>query len=264
VRAHAAQIVGFSLDQRGFRGALSRKYMEGWTTDPVFSPHYHATGCAFISFLSFPFPCFSLASETAIWLCRARMLQAAHSSPEKIAHLRAAYDRAVTGGWAGAGQLEWLDDEAAVLRRAPHLADGDIKVHARACGARLADALAGRAGRRCGAGTRAGRPQETRSTRSGASCSGSACRWPSAREFLTTCHERRIRWRHERAGTFKEPILSEDGTTCVGVLAADGTRHLGDRVVLATGAWSPALVDLQGQCTSKVHFLCGRVKLLLI
>jgi hypothetical protein len=96
------------------------------------------------------------------------MLQAAHSSPEKIAHLRAAYDRAVAGGWAGAGQLEWLDDEAAVLRRAPHLAGGDIKVRARmrACmRARRADALAGRAGRRCGAGTRAGRPQEMRSTR---------------------------------------------------------------------------------------------------
>jgi hypothetical protein len=61
------------------------------------------------------------------------MLQAAHSSPEKIAHLRAAYDRAVAGGWAGAGQLEWLDDEAAVLRRAPHLAGGEIKVRARGC-----------------------------------------------------------------------------------------------------------------------------------
>jgi sarcosine oxidase/L-pipecolate oxidase len=40
----STQIIGFSLDQRGFRGELSRKYMEGWTTDPVFSPYYHNTG----------------------------------------------------------------------------------------------------------------------------------------------------------------------------------------------------------------------------
>jgi hypothetical protein len=66
VRAHEVQIVGFSLDQRGFRGALSRKYMEGWTTDPVFAPHYHATGCASISFLSFLLPRFSLTFDTAI------------------------------------------------------------------------------------------------------------------------------------------------------------------------------------------------------
>jgi sarcosine oxidase/L-pipecolate oxidase len=47
--------------------------------------------------------------------------------------------------------------------------------------------------------------------------------------------------------------LSEDGKTCVGVLAADGTRWPADRVVLATGAWSPTLVDLEGQCVSKVR-----------
>jgi hypothetical protein len=56
------------------------------------------------------------------------MMQAAHSSPEKIAYLREAYDSAVAGGWAEMGQLEWLEDEQAVLQRAPHLAGGDIKV----------------------------------------------------------------------------------------------------------------------------------------
>jgi glycine/D-amino acid oxidase-like deaminating enzyme len=55
-----------------------------------------------------------------------------------------------------------------------------------------------------------------------------------------------------RSGTFKAPILSADGKTCLGVLTEDGTRYMADRVVLATGAWSPSLVDLQGQCVSKV------------
>jgi hypothetical protein len=56
------------------------------------------------------------------------MLQAAHSTPEKIAHMRAVYDRAVEEGWAEHEQLEWLDNEEDILRRAPHLAEGDIKV----------------------------------------------------------------------------------------------------------------------------------------
>jgi glycine/D-amino acid oxidase-like deaminating enzyme len=37
---------------------------------------------------------------------------------------------------------------------------------------------------------------------------------------------------------------------------------MADRVVLATGAWSPSLVDLKGQCVSKVTFACGSAFLL--
>ena len=39
---------------------------------------------------------------------------------------------------------------------------------------------------------------------------------------------------------------------CVGVIAKDGSRYEADRIVMATGAWSPSLIDLKGQCVSKV------------
>jgi hypothetical protein len=103
------------------------------------------------------------------------MLQAANK-PEKIAALRASYENAVRAGWADAAQLEWLDSEADVLRRAPHLAGADIAVrtpmHPRAGRAAL---TARRAGRPFGAAARAGQRRRTRSSRSGASSRGSAC-----------------------------------------------------------------------------------------
>lgn len=51
------------------------------------------------------------------------------------------------------------------------------------------------------------------------------------------------------AGTFKQPLLAEG--VCIGVETIDGTRYHADKVVLAGGAWSPALVDLHEQCVSK-------------
>ncbi|KAF5372842.1 hypothetical protein D9758_001474 [Tetrapyrgos nigripes] len=57
------------------------------------------------------------------------------------------------------------------------------------------------------------------------------------------------------SGTFESLILSDDGKTCLGVLAKDGTRYMADRVVLASGAWSPTLVDLEDQCCSKCWVL---------
>jgi hypothetical protein len=61
------------------------------------------------------------------------MLQAA-DKPEKIAALRASYDRAVEEGWAETAALQWLDSEEDVVKKAPHLAGADIKV-------RLSDSL---------------------------------------------------------------------------------------------------------------------------
>ena len=55
------------------------------------------------------------------------------------------------------------------------------------------------------------------------------------------------------AGSFKRPLFAPDGTTCVGVQTVDGTEYHADKVVLAAGAWSPALVDLEDQCVSKVN-----------
>lgn len=54
------------------------------------------------------------------------------------------------------------------------------------------------------------------------------------------------------AGSFKQPLLAEG--VCIGVETVDGTRYYADKVVLAAGAWSPVLVDLEDQCVSKVSF----------
>ncbi|KAJ5938101.1 hypothetical protein N7454_004443 [Penicillium verhagenii] len=53
------------------------------------------------------------------------------------------------------------------------------------------------------------------------------------------------------AGTFKRPLFATDGTTCIGIETADGTIYHADKVILAAGAWSPTLVDLEDQCVSK-------------
>ena len=53
------------------------------------------------------------------------------------------------------------------------------------------------------------------------------------------------------AGSFKQPLLAEG--VCIGVETTDGTKYIADKVVLAAGAWSPALVDLEDQCVSKVR-----------
>lgn len=60
------------------------------------------------------------------------------------------------------------------------------------------------------------------------------------------------------SGTFASLLLSADGKTCVGVKAADGTEWPADLVVFAAGAWSPTLLDLEGQCVSKVS--CAHAK----
>ncbi|KAM3064687.1 hypothetical protein ACMFMF_011823 [Clarireedia jacksonii] len=57
--------------------------------------------------------------------------------------------------------------------------------------------------------------------------------------------------RDESAGSFKHPLFNDDGITCIGVETVDGTKYYADKVVLAAGAWSPALVDLEDQCCSK-------------
>jgi hypothetical protein len=56
------------------------------------------------------------------------------------------------------------------------------------------------------------------------------------------------------AGSFKQPLLAEG--ICIGVETVDGTKYYADKVVLAAGAWSSVLVDLEDQCVSKVSG-CG-------
>lgn len=62
--------------------------------------------------------------------------------------------------------------------------------------------------------------------------------------------EQGVRFGFGGAGSFKQPLLAEG--ICIGVETLDGTRYYADKVVLAAGAWSPALVDLHDQCVSKV------------
>ncbi|KAH7120427.1 FAD dependent oxidoreductase-domain-containing protein [Dactylonectria estremocensis] len=57
--------------------------------------------------------------------------------------------------------------------------------------------------------------------------------------------------RNASAGSFTRPLFAEDRTTCNGVETKDGTKYYADKVVLATGAWSPALIGLEDQCVSK-------------
>lgn len=59
----------------------------------------------------------------------------------------------------------------------------------------------------------------------------------------------------DSAGSFKRPLFGDDETTCIGVETTDGTKYYADKVVLATGAWSPTLVELEEQCCSKVGIL---------
>ncbi|KAI2477253.1 Fructosyl peptide oxidase [Pyrenophora tritici-repentis] len=65
-------------------------------------------------------------------------------------------------------------------------------------------------------------------------------------EFL---RDRGVKFGFGDKGSFKQPLLAEG--ICIGVEAVDGTRYYADKVVLATGAWSPVLVDLEEQCVSK-------------
>ncbi|KAJ5702404.1 FAD dependent oxidoreductase [Penicillium malachiteum] len=48
-------------------------------------------------------------------------------------------------------------------------------------------------------------------------------------------------------------LVLDSSQECKGVICADGTCHDADLVIIATGAWTPSLIDLQGQLTAKGH-----------
>ncbi|ORY26976.1 putative peroxisomal sarcosine oxidase [Naematelia encephala] len=129
-------------------------------------------------------------------------------------HLREKYDKLIS---LGRSDIAWLANEDDIRQRAPHLAQADIK---------------GWCGLYCSTGG-----------------------WVAARDALNSVgYELRrlgVKTAFGTAGTFKELILSDDGKRCIGVKCIDGTEWNADLVVLAAGAWSPVLVDLKGQCTSK-------------
>ncbi|EMR65361.1 putative fructosyl peptide oxidase protein [Eutypa lata UCREL1] len=63
--------------------------------------------------------------------------------------------------------------------------------------------------------------------------------------------ERGVKFGFGSAGSFKRPLFGDDGCTCIGVETENGAKYFADKVVLAAGAWSPTLVDLEDQCCSK-------------
>ncbi|GME28212.1 fructosyl amino acid oxidase [Neofusicoccum parvum] len=60
-----------------------------------------------------------------------------------------------------------------------------------------------------------------------------------------------VRYVSGEEGTMARLLV--EGGRVRGVVAADGTEHRAERVVLAAGAWSGVLVDLEGQLTAKGH-----------
>ncbi|GFZ51937.1 hypothetical protein JCM24511_09707 [Saitozyma sp. JCM 24511] len=117
-------------------------------------------------------------------------------------------------------EVEWLGDEQDILRKAPYLKEADIKASRGWRGLWVKDAG-----------------------------------WVAARDALTAVGAELRRLGVKSAwgtsGTFESLMLAADDRTCVGVRTIDGTEWPADLVVLATGAWSPALVNLEGQCVSK-------------
>lgn len=63
-----------------------------------------------------------------------------------------------------------------------------------------------------------------------------------------------------RSGTFDHPIIDDQTGRCTGVVVKDGTKYLADRVIMATGAWTPSLIHLEDQCVSKVSGWCRQGK----
>lgn len=51
-----------------------------------------------------------------------------------------------------------------------------------------------------------------------------------------------VKTRWGEAGTFKQPLLSEDGLSCIGALMEDGSEIMADRVIMCAGAWLPSYV----------------------
>ncbi|ODN80322.1 hypothetical protein L198_07822 [Cryptococcus wingfieldii CBS 7118] len=133
----------------------------------------------------------------------------------RAADLKAKYDSLVASGRAG--DYAWLDNEDDIIRVAPHLKGAHIQGWKGLWGTQMA--------------------------------------WVAASDVLNAvglaAQHLGVKTTFGTSGTFKEPLLSADGKRCVGVRAVDGTEWDADLVVFAAGAWSPVLLDLEGQCVSK-------------
>ncbi|WVF66954.1 hypothetical protein IAT40_001697 [Kwoniella sp. CBS 6097] len=143
-------------------------------------------------------------------------IDCAHT-PEAIEELKEAFEAVKHAGHGLEDTSEWLDSEDAILAKMPLLEREQIK------------------------GWKA------------VFCKDGG--WLAAAKAINSIGEvmkqKGVKFGFGGAGSFKKPLFDNDGRTCIGVETIDGTKYYGDKVVLAAGAWSPALVDLEEQCCSK-------------
>jgi sarcosine oxidase/L-pipecolate oxidase len=167
------------------------------------------------------------------WVSDLVQLSAA-GEPEHIAELRQSYEIKLKHP-IKSKEIEWLKTREQIVKRCPHLANANI------------DGWQGiwnfKAG--WGAANDAVDSVGRELKRFGVKMVFGPCvlRDHEIAGLTTTCY---------RSGTFDRPILDPATGRCVGVIAKDGSRYAAERVVMATGAWSPSLIDLKGQCVSKV------------
>nr|6Y4J_A Chain A, Fructosyl Peptide Oxidase [Escherichia coli] len=148
-------------------------------------------------------------------------LDCAHGEKD-IADLKKRYQNLVD--WGLDATVEWLDSEDEILKRMPQLTRDQIKGW---------KAIFSKDGG-----------------------------WLAAAKAIKAIGEylrdQGVRFGFYGAGSFKQPLLAEG--VCIGVETVDGTRYYADKVVLAAGAWSPTLVELQEQCVSKA-WVYGHIQL---
>ncbi|KAJ5716331.1 FAD dependent oxidoreductase [Penicillium malachiteum] len=81
--------------------------------------------------------------------------------------------------------------------------------------------------------------------------------WVAAGQALecmtTVAQQQGVEYISGEKGYVRKLVLHDSSLECKGVICADGTRHDADLVIIATGAWTPSLIDLQGQLTAKGH-----------
>ncbi|KAL2859423.1 FAD dependent oxidoreductase [Aspergillus pseudodeflectus] len=139
------------------------------------------------------------------------------SSPEGIANLKRKHQELIDAGVGLEKTNFLLDSEDELLKKLPHFTREQVK---------------GWKGLFCGDGG-----------------------WLAAAKAINAIglflKEQGVQFGFGGAGTFKQPLFAADGTTCIGVETVDGTQYHADKVVLAAGAWSSTLVDLEDQCVSK-------------
>ncbi|WVW84473.1 hypothetical protein I302_106507 [Kwoniella bestiolae CBS 10118] len=142
-------------------------------------------------------------------------LDLAYNDKGRLERLRKQYELNLSSGRGD--NVEWLSNKQDILKKASYLKGGDI------------DGWEGLYIKDAG--------------------------WVAARDALTAVgaelRKLGVKSAFGSSGTLKSLILGEDGKTCRGVKTADGTEWPADLVIMATGAWSPTLIDLENQCVSK-------------